>query len=189
VSSLSQEYGVLSCGCGTQTLGDLRLDIRRTNATNIVADAQYLPFRENVFAAVYQRNLLEHLPKPDLHLGEVHRVLRSNGELRLTTDHSKCLRYHLTGSHSRYHKHAENDWQAINYFLAGFFWRGAENVDRHFGLFTKESLRKLLECAEMRVQKLEFVDTVYFTRHLDKALRYFKPELSYPRILVEAIKD
>ena len=167
----------------------MRLDIQRTNTTNIVADAQHLPFRDDAFAGVYQRNLLEHLSKPNLHLSEVYRVLQPKGELQLITDHSKCLRYRVTGSHSRYHKHAEDDWQAIKYFLAGFFRRGAENRDRHYGLFTMESLRKLLECAGMRVQKLEFVDTVYFTRHFDKALRYFKPELSYPRILVEAIKD
>ena len=187
--SLSQEHGVLNCGCGTQTSGDVRLDIQRTNATNIIADAQCLPFRPSAFKTVYQRNLLEHLPKPDSHLSEVYRILQHSGELKLITDHSKCLRYSLTGSHSRYHKHAENDWQAIKYFLAGFFRRGAENRDRHYGIFTKESLRMLLETAGMRVQKLEFVDTVYFTRYLDKALRYFKPELSYPRILVEAIKD
>lgn len=189
MSSLSRVHRVLNCGCGTQTFGDVRLDIQRTNATNIIADAQHLPFRENAFAAVYQRNLLEHLPKPNLHLGEVYRTLQPTGELRLITDHSKCLRYRLTGSHSRYHKHAENDWQAIKYFLAGFFRRGAENGDRHYGLFTKESIQKLVESAGMRVQKLEFVDTVYFTRHFDKVLRYFKPELSYPRILVDATKD
>jgi ubiquinone/menaquinone biosynthesis C-methylase UbiE len=189
VPSSSQEHRVLNCGCGTQTFGDVRLDIQRTNATNIIADAQHLPFRENAFAIVYQRNLLEHLPKPNLHLGEVHRILQPAGELQLITDHSKCLRYRLTGSHSRYHKHAENDSQAIKYFLAGFFRRGAENGDRHYGIFTKESLRKLLESAGLRVQKLEFVDTVYFTRYLDKGLRYFKPELSYPRIRVEAKRD
>lgn len=187
--SLSQERRVLNCGCGTQTFGEVRLDIQRTNAANIIADAQHLPFRENSFTAVYQRNLLEHLPKPNLHLSEVYRILQPTGELQLITDHSKCLRYHLTGSHSHYHKHAENDCQAIKYFLAGFFRRSAENLDRHYGIFTQESLRKLLESAGMRVQKLEFVDTVYFTRYLDKVLRYFKPELSYPRILVEAIKD
>ena len=49
----------------------------------IVADAQYLPFRDGVFEEVYASHLIEHLSDPALFLKECYRVLRYGGILRI----------------------------------------------------------------------------------------------------------
>lgn len=54
-------------------------------ATFAVADAERLPFPEASFDKVLMAEVLEHLPNPEAALGEVHRVLRTQGLLVLTT--------------------------------------------------------------------------------------------------------
>ena len=66
-------------------------------ADTIVADANALPFKDNIFDAVLLLEVLEHLLVPELVLNEIHRVLRPGGELLLTTPNSyawwNVLRY------------------------------------------------------------------------------------------------
>ncbi len=43
--------------------------------------SQHLPFKENVFHAVFCRGVLHHLPEPEKPANEIHRVLRPGGEV------------------------------------------------------------------------------------------------------------
>ncbi len=159
----------LNLGCGDDTYGDIRLDLFPTRGANVVGDSQRLPFRDSVFTEVYERNVFEHLPNPAQHLDEVRRVMRVNGVLTLITDNAACLKYYIMGTHTGgYRKHA--------------------GKDRHFALFTEEHMRNFMEVCGFKINELKLVDTNYFTRFFDKALRLFAPSLSYPRILVKGIK-
>ena len=73
---------VLNLGCGEQTYGDVRVDIYRSKAVNILADAeQFLPFRNSAFDEVYSSHFFEHLRNASAGLSEMVRVLKPNGKL------------------------------------------------------------------------------------------------------------
>jgi ubiquinone/menaquinone biosynthesis C-methylase UbiE len=159
----------LNLGCGDDPYGDVRLDMLLTGAANIVGDCQKLPFKDEIFAEVYERNVFEHLPNPAQHLFEVRRVLQKDGCLVLITDNAACLKYYLLGTHTGgYRKHG--------------------GKDRHYALFTQEHLKNFMELCGFRITEITLIDTNYFTRWFDKILRTFLPSLSYPRIMVKGNK-
>jgi ubiquinone/menaquinone biosynthesis C-methylase UbiE len=161
---------VLNLGCGRDRFGDVRLDVALTPAANIIADAQHLPFREEAFTEIFERNLLEHIPNAAEHLVEVKRVLRRQGMVQLITDNAGCLKYYVLGTHT-----------------GGYSKNNGK--DRHYALFTLEHVRNLLRLCGLSVEKLELIDTSYFTRPFDRFVRLFAPTLSYPRIFAEARKN
>jgi len=74
---------------GCQVFG---LDVRFPAAAFplfILADAQSLPFRDEVFDTIIAGELIEHLPVPRQFLSESYRVLRSGGRLLITTPNMK----------------------------------------------------------------------------------------------------
>jgi len=83
---------ILNVGCGSDSRGDVRLDIQKTEAANILADAQFLPFRSKVFDFVFSLSVLEHIPSWSQALQEILRVSRGrvllevplNSDLRKT---------------------------------------------------------------------------------------------------------
>ena len=159
----------VNIGCGETSDGDVRVDFIRTPTATVVADALNLPFRDCTFTQAYERNLLEHMPNPAFHLAEVRRILRENGNLELITDNAACLKYYVLGTHT-----------------GGYSKAGGK--DRHYAVFTIEHIRNLVSEAGLLIVKIELIDTTYFTRFLDRLLRLFTPQLSYPRILVIAVK-
>ena len=160
---------VLNLGCGEQDFGDVRLDFAVTSATNLIADAQHLPFRDAVFSDAYERNLLEHLPDPAQHLRDVKRVMKSGGLLTLITDNAACLKYYVLRTHT-----------------GGYRKLGRKDV--HYALFTIEHIRNLFEYAGFMVDEIRYIDTDYFTRFFDRMVRLLAPSLSYPRIYARARK-
>jgi len=160
----------LNVGCGDDTRCDVRLDLFPTSAANIVGDGQHLPFRSDVFSEVYEKNLLEHMPNPAMHLVEVCRIMRRGGRLNLITDNAACLKYYLLGTHT-----------------GGYSKHGGK--DKHFALFTMEHLKNLFQLSGFDVQGIEFVDTDYFTSIFDRCVRLLAPGLSYPRISVVGNKN
>jgi len=160
---------VLNIGCGEQYFGDIRMDFAVTSATNLVADAQHLPFRDAAFSNVYEQNLLEHLPNPAQHLLDVKRVMRSGGLLTLITDNAACLKYYVLRTHT-----------------GGYRKHGGKDV--HYALFTIEHIRNLFEYVGFVVDETRYIDTDYFTRFFDRMVRLFVPSLSYPRIYARARK-
>ena len=69
----------LDIGCGDRCRGDVCLDITRTKTCNIIADAHFLPFPNNVFIELQAKNVLEHCEVPTKALREWFRVLKPNG--------------------------------------------------------------------------------------------------------------
>lgn len=73
----------LNVGCGSDTWGEVRLDVTRTprsfyapkgSSANLIADAQHLPFRNKSFTELRAFEVLEHTTDPRLALSEFRRV-------------------------------------------------------------------------------------------------------------------
>lgn len=65
-------------------------DMRIPRTSFIQADVQHLPIRNNCVEQVVSAEIVEHLPRPDTMLREIHRILTPGGEVVITTpnDHS-----------------------------------------------------------------------------------------------------
>jgi len=72
-------------GSGTDTLFSTKgisivgTDIYCSETVDIIADAHYLPFQNEVFDGVWIQAVLEHVVDPKLVVSEIHRVLKSKG--------------------------------------------------------------------------------------------------------------
>jgi predicted SAM-dependent methyltransferase len=152
--------------------------MRRTKTNNIKSRLDSdLPFNSDSFSFVYERNLLEHLGNPEQHIKEIHRILKVGGTVELTTDNASCMRYYLLGTHTGgYHGHRK--------------YLSTDEDDHHYCIFTLDHLRNLFKKAGFKSINLDYVDTDYFTKYLDKLMRLFPfcRQFSYPRIRVRAIK-
>ncbi|RLG86902.1 MAG: hypothetical protein DRO39_01985 [Thermoprotei archaeon] len=93
----------LNVRCGDLRFSDLcrveiGFDIERRSA-DLVADFHLLPFRDGSFGAVIAYDVLEHTTKYGLVLEEVHRVLRKNGYLVLSTVYTQGYAVHADPQH------------------------------------------------------------------------------------------
>lgn len=91
---------VLDAGAGRGAYRDLLLktaenyvgmDVGLSNATDVIGDAQKLPFLSASFDTVFCSQVLEHTPEPCLALTEFKRVLRPGGKLILSVPHISWL--------------------------------------------------------------------------------------------------
>jgi predicted SAM-dependent methyltransferase len=81
-----KEKIVLDIGCGENKLeGAIGIDIHRTKDVDIIADARYLPFKEEVFDHIYSSHLLEHFSHREVKdvLEEWVRVLKKAGTIEI----------------------------------------------------------------------------------------------------------
>lgn len=69
---------MLNVGCGADLRGDVRMDIHKTEAANLLADAQWMPFRSKSFDQVFSLSVLEHIPSWSQALQEMLRVSRDS---------------------------------------------------------------------------------------------------------------
>lgn len=104
---------VLDAGAGRGAYRDLLLkfaenyvgmDVGRSNATDVVGNAQKLPFANGSFDTVFCSQVLEHVPEPWLALAEFQRVLKPGGRLILTVPHISWL-HNEPHDYYRYTKH------------------------------------------------------------------------------------
>ena len=86
---------ILNLGCGIQSFGDIKADIYKTEKTDLLCDAHFLPFRDNIFRLIYSRYVLEHLKNPMQSLREQKRILKEHGRIVLITDNASYWRFHL----------------------------------------------------------------------------------------------
>lgn len=48
-------------GCGSELWGEIRIDLKRGSSANVLADLQFLPFRDDVFCDIRCISVLEHI--------------------------------------------------------------------------------------------------------------------------------
>lgn len=173
---------ILNIGAGETKYGDVRLDVYRSQTVNIVADAEFLPFRDNSFDLVYSQCVLEHLPNPLNVLREQKRVCKEGGRISIITDNAGFWAYHILGHHTR----------PVLRTGGRDLYHGTRAEDRHYFLFTREHLENLFNRAGLIVLRVDFVDFGTIKADLiNNFLRRlpFLKNFSYPRIVAIARKS
>jgi len=115
----------LNIGCGSSFEGDVRVDIRRTKAVNLIADAHSLPFKEESFSQIICTEVLEHVESPIKVLKEIKRVMRKDGIALVTVPNLTELRRILSIAKNPLRiRHIETDhkqgWDAIEFSRLAF---------------------------------------------------------------------
>ena len=85
------EMQSLNVGCGSDLWGDVRVDSSCSFITmqfkpTVLADAEYLPFKDGSFETVKASHVLEHLNNPFKAINEVLRVARKKALLSFPTE-------------------------------------------------------------------------------------------------------
>jgi len=108
-------------------------------------NSERMPFAADTFDAVTLWEVLEHLPDPRATLVEIHRILKTNGTLLLSTPNAES-------------------WQAKFW---GPVWTGWE-IPRHYHIFTIRSLDMLLQAVGFkRIRKFSLpMDHFYFVESM-----------------------
>jgi predicted SAM-dependent methyltransferase len=77
----------LDIGCGERKMASnaIGLDVRRTKAVDIIADARLLPFRDEAFDVVYSSHVIEHFSHREVKdvVREWARVLKRGGTIEI----------------------------------------------------------------------------------------------------------
>ena len=138
---ISKRAFSLSIGSKETRLAGINVDVDPRAHPEIVADAKFLPFKEQMFSTVLFTDVIEHLPKSDetKALKEIYRVLCNRGNLILSTPNDKSLytfldlaRYVMT--HRHYKKERIQDlleshgFHSEIMFTAGGFWAWLGNL-------------------------------------------------------------
>ena len=79
ISKVGLNAMILDIGGGERRLSlsnFLNLDVAKNKYVDVVADAQYLPFKENVFDLIICEHLLEHVRKPWVVIEDIYRILK-----------------------------------------------------------------------------------------------------------------
>lgn len=81
VNSLAPELKIINLGSGTRSLGPnvINVDFHAFSNVQVVARAEELPFEDGSVDVIVCDNMLEHVPKPSLVIGEIKRVLKPHG--------------------------------------------------------------------------------------------------------------
>ncbi len=103
----------LNLGCGPFTLAGY-INIDRAGG-DLLADATNLPFKEGSFDEILASHVLEHIPKLDLAMDEIRRVLQVGGVLRV------LVPYGLKSLYSVSHVQAFNLGTLEAYCFRGLF--------------------------------------------------------------------
>lgn len=83
---LDKDKLILDIGCGENKLeAAIGLDIDKTKDVDVIADAQYLPFKDEVFEYVYSSHLIEHFSHREVKevVKEWVRVLKKGGTIEI----------------------------------------------------------------------------------------------------------
>jgi ubiquinone/menaquinone biosynthesis C-methylase UbiE len=144
----------VNIGCGPDLWGDVRLDIRRTNATTMIADAQNLPFKQGTFKDAKMSHVLEHMHDPSKALNECLYVTRDKIMIAFPAEadmYPSLIRYLVSLPFSirgilewcKNRRIQEHKWiikpEGVTYFLAKNGWETT---------FSKEKQTRLLSIFE-----------------------------------------
>jgi len=110
----------LNVGCGPSFDGDVRIDLKKTPAVNLIADAHFLPFKNESFSYVICTEVLEHLESPFHALKEIRQVLKKSGIAFITIPNLTKIRRILSIARKPLRvRHIETDhkqgWDAIEF--------------------------------------------------------------------------
>lgn len=132
---------VLDVGCSQMRFNlsnSIGIDIVPSRNADILADAQYLPFRGNLFDTIVAGELLEHLQNPCHFLDEVKRVLKPGGRLIVTTPNPVCIVYIVSAS---------------------LGWRSVSSEPEHKYLWDLELLKRFLESCGLKIKASGYINT------------------------------
>jgi len=183
---------ILNLGCGDEEYGDVRVDIFPTKTTTHVMDIEKgLPKSwKNKFDAVYSKNLLEHLRNPGFVLEEMKRVCKPGGRIIIITDNAGFWEFHVFGTHVT---------PKIRLKRLSFY-KGKNELDTHFCLFTKEHLINHFKRIGLKIESIEYLgfskdeDVGKFRPLLDLIRKFLSltkifENFAYPRIKIVGIKE
>jgi len=183
---------ILNLGCGDEEYGDVRVDIFPTKTTTHVMDIEKgLPKSwKNKFDIVYSKNLLEHLRNPGFVLEEMKRVCKSGGKIIIITDNAGFWEFHVLGTHV-----------TPKIMLRRLsFYKGRNELDAHFCLFTKEHLINHFRRIGLKIESIEYlkfsqkksVSKIRLLLNLVSKIlassRIFE-NFAYPRIKIIGVKE
>lgn len=141
LDGIKPKHKVLDVGCGPGFISQLypNFDIEGIDISPVmiaknphnaqVGDAQKLPYKSNTFDRVVCRALLHHLPRPELALGEMYRVLKPGGKVAILETNSSILNRlprKLMTYTSRFSKDHKNFEFKELYFMVGQFFHVTE---------------------------------------------------------------
>jgi ubiquinone/menaquinone biosynthesis C-methylase UbiE len=118
-----------------------------------VANAEEIPYKDNMFDIVFSYHVIEHLAKDYKMIKEIHRVLKSNGDLILgvPNDYSlsifpyRSFRYLLKYKENFLRKHCKYDWlKSICY-----------SDTSHYREYTKKSICRILPSSHFIVTNIK----------------------------------
>lgn len=129
----------LDIGCGEEEISNaIRVDIRKTDIVDVIADARFLPFKDATFDYVYSSHLIEHFSHRDVKsvLLEWIRVLKKGGtiEIRCPYLRIRALIFFLNPSWQNMKNiYGEQD-HAFNYHKAGFSYGLLKHILKDCGI-------------------------------------------------------
>jgi len=170
VTRMIKETLTLDIGCGyaehhvPSKKADIKLDLVKGKA-NFIADAHHLPFRPESFSKVMMYEVIEHLENPKQALSEIHRVLKKEGILELTTPNIM--------------------------FIGNYFWwilnPKKTEIKDHIYAWRMSELRNLIELARLKITLASFVDSHYWRPARFARISIF-PRLTKHHLFIQALK-
>lgn len=117
---------ILDVGCGKGKVPDaIGVDIARLKGVDIIADVQYLPFKDSCVDKIICRQLLEHVDNLILAIEEMYRVLKVGGKLVIEVPHVKGLDAFRDPTHKHFFTIATMDYftkeSGYNYYSKAKF--------------------------------------------------------------------
>jgi ubiquinone/menaquinone biosynthesis C-methylase UbiE len=111
------------------------IKIAKSKGLNVIKGNVYkIPFKDNIFDLVHMSEVIEHLLDTDKALSEIHRVLKPNGKLIITTPNFTSFRDRIL-------------------VLFGYLQSYAQHLE-HVRLFNKERLVKHLKKNNFKIEKV-----------------------------------
>jgi SAM-dependent methyltransferase len=163
---------VLDVGCGYAPEhrpckeAHIKLDLIRGKA-NIIADAHHLPFKSEIFSKVVMYEVIEHVHHPKQVLTEIHRVLKRDGILELTTPNIMSIGNYF--------------WWIIN--------PNKLQISEHIYGWRLPELKNLLQLTGFKIIKFYFVDLPRFWRPGRFARIFVLPRLTKHHLFYSSIKN
>ncbi|UZE92314.1 MAG: class I SAM-dependent methyltransferase [Methanosarcinales archaeon] len=109
------EMITLDIGCGPGKIpNSVGVDIRRTKGADVIADIQYLPFKDQSVDKILCYQLLEHVDDLIKAMEEINRVLKWGGRVIIEVPHVKGLDAFRDPTHKNFFTIATMNYFTVN---------------------------------------------------------------------------